>query len=253
MAAPQNLIIQNSVMSLFIQMRCNGQPLASGTAFVATMNGAPALVTNRHNVTGRDQQTGQPLSPTGGIPNELVVAHNKAGQLGQWVQVVEPLYNGATPRWIEHKALGQNADFVALPLTQLGQVQLYPYDPANPGQLIRIAPSEVVSVIGFPFGIGVGGALAIWATGFVASELAADYDGKPAFLIDCRSRQGQSGSAVVAYRGNGSALLESGENVFFSGPVYRFLGIYSGRVNKESDLGIVWKASAIAELLNQGP
>lgn len=29
----------------------------------------------------------------------------------------------------------------------------------------------------------------------------------------------------------------------------RFLGIYSGRINSESDIGIVWKASAIADLL----
>ncbi|WP_428910707.1 hypothetical protein [Niallia sp. Krafla_26] len=42
----------------------------------------------------------------------------------------------------------------------------------------------------------------------------------PLLLIDhCRSRQGQSGSPVIAYR-------------------------------KESDLGLVWKASAIKELID---
>ena len=30
----------------------------------------------------------------------------------------------------------------------------------------------------------------------------------------------------------------------------RFLGVYSGRINAESDIGVVWKASAIAELLD---
>lgn len=30
---------------------------------------------------------------------------------------------------------------------------------------------------------------------------------------------------------------------------WRFIGIYSGRINSESDLGLVWKASAIQQLV----
>ena len=44
--------------------------------------------------------------------------------------------------------------------------------------------------------------------------------------------------------------MSDGSSVTFQKPVFRFLGIYSGRINLESDLGIVWKASAIAELLD---
>jgi hypothetical protein len=76
-----------------------------------------------------------------------------------------------------------------------------------------------------------------------------DFDALPTFLIDCRSRQGQSGSPVIAYRGGGMVALTGGSTAVFAGPVYRFLGIYSGRINSESDLGVVWKASAIAELI----
>jgi hypothetical protein len=36
-------------------------------------------------------------------------------------------------------------------------------------------------------------------------------------------------------------------------PVTRFLGIYSGRINKDSDIGIVWKAEAIRELIESVP
>lgn len=32
-------------------------------------------------------------------------------------------------------------------------------------------------------------------------------------------------------------------------PAVRFIGIYSGRINQESDLGYVWKAAAIQELI----
>ncbi|ALN80403.1 hypothetical protein LA76x_2270 [Lysobacter antibioticus] len=33
-------------------------------------------------------------------------------------------------------------------------------------------------------------------------------------------------------------------------PATRFLGVYSGRINAQSDLGFVWKASAVAELIS---
>jgi hypothetical protein len=83
-----------------------------------------------------------------------------------------------------------------------------------------------VSVIGFPFGITAGGGLAIWATGFVASEPDLDYGKLPVFLIDCRSREGQSGSPVIAYRGGGMVALQ-GSSSIFDRPVYRLLGIYT--------------------------
>ncbi len=237
------------MQSLLIQIQFNGQPLSTGTAFVVNTAKGPALVTNRHNVTGRRQDTGAPLSPTGGIPNEVVVIHNRLGNLGEWVPRLELLLANGSPRWREHPTLTSKADFVALPLTQLDDVQLYPYDPSNPGPDIFCGPADGVSVVGFPFGMTGGGACGIWATGFIASETAIDFENLPVFLIDCRSRQGQSGSPVIAYRSGGMVAMADGSAAAFSGPVWRFLGIYSGRINAESDLGIVWKASAITELL----
>jgi hypothetical protein len=106
-----------------------------------------------------------------------------------------------------------------------------------------------VSVVGFPFGLTAGGALAVWATGFIATDPDVDYAGLPVFLIDCRSRQGQSGSAVIAHRTGGAVATETGVMVG-GGVMTRFLGIYSGRVNAESDLGFVWKAAAIRQLVS---
>jgi hypothetical protein len=117
----------------------------------------------------------------------------------------------------------------------------------DPG--IIVAPAEVVSVVGFPFGLTAGGSLAVWATGFVATDPDIDYGNLPVFLIDCRSRPGQSGSAVIAHRTGGAVATEQGVRVG-GGVMTRFLGIYSGRVNAESDLGFVWKAAAIRELVN---
>lgn len=247
---PQQInIAEPSVKSLLIELRFNGQGLSTGTAFVANAPRGPVLITNRHNVTGRNPQTGQPLSPTGGVPNEVVILHNRLNALGQWLPVTEPLYSNGAALWIEHPVLGANADFVALPLTQLAQVHLYPYTLGVGDPAILVAPAEVVSVVGFPFGLTAGGCLALWATGFVASDPDINFGNLPVFLIDCRSRQGQSGSAVIAYRTGGAVATEQGVMVG-GGQMTRFLGIYSGRVNAESDLGFVWKAAAIRELAN---
>lgn len=244
-------IANPSVMSLLILMRVNENLLATGTAFLIRVHDRTMLITNRHNVTGRRQDDGQPISPHGGVPDEIVIMHNRKDQLGQWVGKIEPLYSGDQPRWYEHPTLGSAADFVALPLSQLEDIDIFPYNPSNPGPDIQIGPAEAVSVVGFPFGMSVGGALAVWATGFIATEPGVDYNDLPAFLIDCRARQGQSGSAVIAYRSKGTAVSTTdGNTVVFREPVFRFLGIYSGRINTESDLGIVWKATAIAELIN---
>lgn len=95
-----------------------------------------------------------------------------------------------------------------------------------------------------------GGVFGVWATGFFASESEVDFNNLPIILIDCRSRQGQSGSPVIAYRSGGMVAMADGGSAAFGGPVWRFIGIYSGRINAESDLGIVWKASAIAQLVS---
>lgn len=173
-------IAQPSAQSLLIQMRFNGQALSTGTGFVVNCRIGPVLVTNRHNVTGRNQETNQPLSNTGGVPNEIVIVHNVTAKLGTWIEKLEPLYDSDDqPRWKEHPSLGGKADFVALPLTQLDNVALYPYDPQQTGPDIFIGPADTVSVIGFPFGLTAGGYFGVWATGFLASEMAVDYNALP--------------------------------------------------------------------------
>ena len=177
------------------------------------------------------------------------IVHNRAGKLGQWLTKDEPLYSGPTPLWREHPDLGAKADFVALPLTALDDVELYSYDVANPGPPIRCGPAKTVSVVGFPFGIQAGGSLAVWATGFIASEPDINFGNLPVFLVDCRSRPGQSGSAVIAYGNGGVFAMQDGSSAVMAGEVIRLLGIYSGRINEQSDLGIVWKATALNELV----
>ena len=139
-------------------------------------------------------------------------------------------------------------DFIALAIDLPAEFDLYPIDITTPKQEIAISPAENVSVLGFPMGKAAGGLFPIWVSGFIASEPDINYGDLPIFLIDCRTKQGQSGSPVftikwgmVNYKNGGTAL---GQNAI------EFLGIYSGRIDKDSDIGMVWKRRAIEELIN---
>jgi hypothetical protein len=43
--------------------------------------------------------------------------------------------------------------------------------------------------------------------------------------------------------------MADGGTAMFAGPVTFPIGIYSGRINDQSDLGMVWKCAAIRELI----
>jgi len=170
------------------------------------------------------------------------------GKLGEWVVRHEKLVESGTHLWVEHPAAGRAIDVVALPLLQLDDVELFPYALSG-GPDIAVSPAEPVSVVGFPFGLTAGGSLAVWATGFVASELDVNFQGQPKFLVDCRTRPGQSGSAVIAHRNGGAVAMADGNTGIFGGPITKFLGVYSGRVSDQSDLGIVWKVECVEQII----
>jgi hypothetical protein len=108
-----------------------------------------------------------------------------------------------------------------------------------------------LSVVGFPFGL-TGGGLAVWVRGFIASEPDLDHDDLPRFLIDSRTRPGQSGSPVVYYQEGGTVMNSMGELHMVPGIIEDFWGFYSGRINERSDLGFVWKRSALQEIIVGG-
>jgi len=242
-----------SIQSLYIESRFNGQKIATATGFITFSNNKkPFLITNWHNVTGKNSLTGEYLSNTAAIPNEILIKHNKKDQLGEWIDKIEPiLIDDEKPLWYEHPTLGNKVDIIALPLTELEDVDLYDYILENVDEedKINISPSEIVSVVGFPFGKSVSGFYAIWATGFIATEPDLDYENLPIFLIDCRSRKGQSGSPVIVHR-NGNVIMADNSVSMYNSSITQFLGVYSGRINKESDLGMVWKTSCIKELID---
>ena len=250
-----NNLAYPSLRALYIEAHRNGVPPAPATGFVIETKKGPHLITNRHVVTGAHNIA----RTVSWIPTELKIQHHKKGHLGQWVSRVEQLVVENVNQWHEHPVLGDEADFVALPLTQLDEVDLYSVDPVNPwyaevdgdkGMDFLLSPSDMVSIVGFPFGKSSSGYVPIWVTGFLASELSENFEGLPVQLIDSRTRPGQSGSPVFAYRSGGPVPTEKGVATIFSGPVAKLLGVYSGRINEQSDLGRVWKVSVLADLVH---
>ena len=246
-----------SLKSLFIEMYFGDQLLSTGTAILSAVdkNSRCAVLTNRHNVTGRHQETGKCLSKTLAIPDSIVIYfHRSESNLGEWLKVRLPLYrDDGTPFWIEHPQLGALADVIALNVKWGDDVLCLPYyidhDTDRIGMIV--SPAETVSVIGFPFGLSTVGKLPVWSTGFLAQELSLVSVEKPEFLIDCRSRQGQSGSPVIAYRISNYRVVNGDKVTTIVTPkiAWEFLGIYSGRINPESDLGRVLHVSILKVLL----
>lgn len=126
-------------------------------------------------------------------PDRLHILHSLT-QLGAWQSRVEPSIGGdGNPLWLEYPVHQRQIDVVALPLTQLTGVQMYPYETEQPERRLLSDVGSPVSIIGFPFGRTGGGAFGIWSKGWIATEPEINFDNLPCFLIDSRTRQGQSG------------------------------------------------------------
>src|ERR1043166_5305377 len=105
-----------SVQSLLIELAVGSQPLSTGTGFVCESVKGPVLITNWHNLAGRDPATGLPLSQTGGLPDQVRILHNRANKLGDWFLRTEQLRANGHPRRVEHPTFQNKVDVVALPL-----------------------------------------------------------------------------------------------------------------------------------------
>lgn len=254
-----------TVRALFLEFYDYGEkPVACGTGIVVQSSAGPLLVTARHCFTGRHHETGELLDKKhAAIPRTVRILHHLKDKPGIGFITEEKILclDDERPLWYEHPKHKDLIDLVALPLKTCENIELFPVDvtphrvefsaPQNVNDdkhnSLRLSPAETVSVIGFPFKLRTGSNLAIWATGFVASEPEYDH-GFGRMLIDCRAREGQSGAPVYAKR-EGQYMTLDDSHVVIEGFAYSFVGIYTGRINEKSDLGIVWKAKVVAELV----
>lgn len=264
-------IYRPSFTSRLLHASSRDTVIGQATGFVVAYKGRHYLVSNWHVLSGISPVTRIILDSHCRVPDAVRISHLRASRETDFIDRLEPLYDEQGPLWLEHPRHGDRVDVAALPLTQLDDVNLCVHDPWM-GMYIQIGVGDDLSIVGFPFGVQSSG-LAIWTRAYVASEFEVDYNDLPCYLVDARTRKGQSGSPAVFFR-TGAYFGKFGDLHMGSmspehvptpgrpipadqatperGFTEQFLGIYSGRINEESDLGLIWRPSAICEVIEGG-
>lgn len=75
-----------------------------------------------------------------------------------------------------------------------------------------------------------------------------DIDGIPLFYVNASGRSGLSGAPVVL-RLSGGYGTSDGKFILGGGYQTKFMGIYSGRICEDSDVGRVWKPIVLNQII----
>jgi hypothetical protein len=252
-----------SVTSVMLQLLFREQLLAKGTGWFWRLGESIALVTAWHNLSGLHHSARTPLSQHGGVPDRVRFRYvTRNPQTFQECEI--PLYldeDCTNPRWFVHPVCGNYFDmaFIVINITN-GDVQCI-----NDG--VRVIenygqPGGDVFAVGFAQGISALSVFSIWKRGSIASDPDVPLDGYPKFLVDMAGRGGLSGAPIFRIR-HGTIIepTPTGQTIGF-GEKTEFAGLYSGRAadqlpasfrtGESSDLGFVWRADVVLEMLNAG-
>ncbi|WP_368859405.1 trypsin-like peptidase domain-containing protein [Curtobacterium citreum] len=237
--------------------------IITGSGFVLRHGGQPFLVTNGHIVTGQHRVTGDPLG-SAALPEFLDVALPMSGSglgadevalLGISHRRLALYDDRGRARWLVHPTFGRRVDVVALPIAEDNQggvtgftTTLLPYELGTSDPVAMLQPTQDLSVVGFPFGLHGGARSAIWVRGTIASEPDLPFEGESCFLVDSRTRAGQSGSPVILFRPSEEGTASAGAVA----ESWCLVGVYSGRTSGESDLGRVWTWSSLRAVVEGG-
>jgi hypothetical protein len=242
------------------------EPWYFGTGFFFRIDEQDFLVTARHIVAARSWRENKwrdfEYAPTHiriSLRAQVPASGFDAEKLSFFDVVLPLLDDDGKPLWLEHPDRSFDVDVAALPLTGLlhtDQIHYLPIELESPLKDPRFWVTQDVFVVGYPLGISNGYLWPLWIRGTVASEPTLYFSFKggeyPMFLVDARTRSGQSGSPVFLMRRH---FAEDSDDEPL--PRTRFLGVYSGRANDEAaspsnplpaDLGFVWHAGEVARV-----
>jgi hypothetical protein len=263
-----------SCVALRISMCFNEVKLATGTAFIYLYEEKPYLITNWHNVSGREPSTLKAKHPDLALPNQIFVEvpfinHETSSIIWEEHQVLIYQDDGYSPSksiWYEHPLHRHKVDVVAIPvhedkifsplqsiwhgtknfLTRWGQIENCIENAicaATAASLnlnqVRLNPGQDVFVLGFPRGMTGGANFPVWKRGSIASEPYLDIDDLPKIFIDTATREGMSGSPVYVHETGRwewelGGGLEKSRGSSIGIPGRRFIGVYSGRVGDDT-------------------
>lgn len=256
--------------------------MAFGSAFIYRLDGKDRLITARHNVTGRHWQTnafmgGYNTEPThlrvmffADPPEKWSVSRTEDNPRVGNIQIrlrqyLVPLIGSDwQPLWKQHPTLGADVDVAEVPFDPPEDVVTLSWERPTPRTgpeqapwPAQLFPGEDVFIVGYPYRLTSGPTFPLWIRGVVASNpLFGYHDGKkpyPLWLIDARTRKGQSGAPVMRHRAPGTiAFRNDGKPGKVEFPDSELLGVYSGRTSDESDLGFVWAMDQVDEICRGG-
>lgn len=238
---------------------------SKATAFLWRRHKELFVVTNAHNLAGWDYVRSKALSKQGWLPNKLSVPICTRRPLGggafereMHLVALDLREDDGAPRWYVHPEHREAVDVAVLPflpaqmVTPTSIAQDWATLPINDGprySSFDIDAGDDAFVLGFPKGLDGGAGFPIWKRASIASEPGLLLDGLPKVLVDTATRQGMSGSPVIAVK---RGYFEA-DGTHKMGTAAQFLGIYSGRVDDDplgAQLGIVWRASVIDQILD---
>lgn len=252
-----------SICSVMLEMYFGDQLLAKGTGWFWRLSDGVALVTAWHNFSGLHHTMRKPISGHGGVPDRLRYRYMaRSPQTFQDAEV--PLYlddDRTQPRWFVHPTCGSYLDMAFLGLHMNGG-DVACINDSIPIMRTSGRPGYDVFAVGYPQGVRMVGVLPVWKRGSIASDPDLPVEGLPKFYVDMAGRGGLSGAPV--YRVQQGVVVEetaTGKSIGFGDQV-EFLGLYSGRASDQlppearsgesTDLGFVWQAKFIEEMLNDG-
>jgi hypothetical protein len=267
-----------SRVALRIRATFEGNAISHATGFTYRTDAGTFFITNWHVVTGRDPNTGKTIDSRASIPDKLIVGLPFRRITGPersvlwWQEGTIRLYRDGErkqPAWFEHPIYGEKVDVVAIPFAF--QAEHLDFTPANDPSLklqpVVLFPSLSVYVLGFPLGLAGGASLPIWKHATIASEPEFDLspepdknpDAKlPMLYIDTATKKGMSGAPVFVNQvGSWIRQQPDGSRIHQLDGIGRSLvGVYASRIHASSDfeaqLGIVWKAETIEQVIAEG-
>jgi len=240
--------------SVHITLRWDEIPMATGTAWFASLAGSLYLVTAKHNLTGRNVNSGRFLGSRQTGPNNLVVRGRRNSTEIGWVNATFPLLDDAwQPLWFEDPS-NPVFDVAVLPIAPSDLLAIDPWiiDKPEPAFEPILNVTDDLFIPGFPRGFAYNIDMPVWTRATVASEPGVGYNSLPMFLVDARTTRGHSGAPVVLKpRINQSVAMVDGSLIEATTTDAWVAGLYSGRVDKKLNIGMVWRLGVVIDVIKK--
>lgn len=264
--------VSSSIVHL--TMRFGSTVLSIGTGMLYEDSGQHFIVTAWHNVTGLHPETLKHLSPTGAIPDNVVVrlVVRFPGIGTQRMAIILPLIGENESLFYIHPKNWPRIDVVAIPFdpkadhpcefymgdgsvkkasvnllgmatekglkTEICPVQqfLLPNRAVVQSWIESVDVTEELFIPGYPHNVSDDHVQPVWKRATIASSVQGGWNREPKFLVDSASKSGMSGSPVFYYNPNGEVRI-LGRTHRFTEEVAILAGVYVGRigVTKEAD------------------